>query len=503
MAKVLISFLGTGQFADKSKRVYSPVNYHLEGKDVGNYSFVGAALKDYYEMNMEKDKIILIGSIHSMWEEIYKTFTPKDKFDEDVHLNIGVFCDDANSKSKLESFCFKETIEKSIGKKSHIVLIKYGADANEIQENLRIILGIQRFLDPSDEIIVDVTHSFRSLPIYIMQLLIFLKNIKNINIFKIYYGMFEMRGELGYAPIVDLSSILSVNDWIIGAYNFKEFGNTYKIADLLEKEDNYNCKSLIEPLRKFAEVKNLNYISDFRSQIQGLLPLRQENNLPELGQLVVTPIMKGFLNDFQGITKQEMNYSTFQYRMAKWHKDHHNYGYALMLLVEACVTYCCEELGLDYDNVPERNLTRNAIVFSDDQKGKKDVIKRRIELIIAFDPVFDPNSGNDPDESLFDTFILGREEGKLAKYKDSDYIGYKCLVKKYECLENREKSNSNNRKESRYSHGNGFKTQNANRNLIAHNGEGRKSYSCIINELNEGIKFFKDYLDKKPVEKDY
>ena len=189
--------------------------------------------------------------------------------------------------------------------------------------------------------------------------------------------------------------------------------------------------------------------------------------------------------------------------MAKWHNNHHNYGYALMLLVEACVTFCCEELGLNYDNVPERNMTRYAIVFSDDQKEKKDVIKRRIELIKAFDPVYDPNSGNDPDETLFDTFILGREEKKLTKYMDSDYFSYKRLVKKCECLDNKGKNNCYNKKEPRESYGNGFKTQNGNRNLIAHNGEGKKSYSCIISELNESIKFFKDYLDKEPAKEDF
>lgn len=494
--KVLISFLGTGIPKSKDKnefrqsREYQPVNYHLRKEDnenieIGEYSFVGAALRDYYKMDMKKDTIILIGSIHSMWEEIYKTFVPQNEYDVEDHVAIGCFCDTANSTYELTSFdAYKQKIEKALGKKFHVVLIKYGVDEKEIQENLQIILGIQKYLNPGDEVIVDVTHSFRSLPIYIMQLLIFLKNVKNVNISKIYYGMFEMKNELGYAPIVDLSSILSVNDWIIGAYNFKEFGNTYKIADLLERENNEQYKSVIEPLRKFAEVKNLNYISDFKSQIQGLLQLGREENVPELGKMVVTPIMKDFFNDFKDVT----NYSTFQYRMAKWHNDHYNYGYALMLLVEACVTYCCEELNIDYNNFNQRELTKKALILPDDQRNKKDVIERRIELINAF---------SSESEDVFDNFVLGSPtEERIPRHRDSNYLDLKSLKK----IANGEKSSKGENKEY---YGNGFKTQNANRNLIAHNGEGKKTYKTIISELKYGIEFLKTFLEMKNVKQEF
>ena len=499
--KVLISFLGTGKFADKSKREYSPVNYHLGDKDLGNYSFVGAALKDHFKIDKEKDVIILIGSMHSMWEEIYKTFTPEDEFDEDTHVNIGVFCDDANSQTKLDSFEYKETIEKSLGKKSHIVLIKYGANAEEIQENLKIILGIQNFLDSGDELIVDITHSFRSMPIYIMQLLIFLKNIKDISISHIYYGMFEMTAELKYSPIVDLSSILSVNDWIVGAYNFQQFGNTYKIAELLEKENNEKYKDIIEPLRQFAEVKNLNYISDFKSQIQGLLPLRNKDKMPELGQLVVTPIMKDFLNDFQGINNQEINYSTFQYRMAKWHNEHHNYGYALMLLVEACVTYCCELTDVDYNSFNDRKLVRQALIYQynpqeeaennkkEKGQGISEIKRKRIELIKAFSGGV---IGDNPEEYYFDSFVLGVDNNRKGEKKNSSkyrgYLDYKNL--------NNIQEGKAVKSVNRDCYGNGFKNLNTNRNTVAHNKENEKSYKTIISELKESIEFLKQFLDK-------
>lgn len=180
--------------------------------------------------------------------------------------------------------------------------------------------------------------------------------------------------------------------------------------------------------------------------------------------------------------------------MAKWHNEHHNYGYALMLLVEACVTFCCEELRIDYDDFNERKLTKKALVFSDDQKKKKDVITRRIQLIKSFS-----NNIKDehPYEEFFDEFILGRDLGKeksgksiITNYQDYDYYNYESLT---DILTGKDIKGC-----IRNSYGNGFKTQNANRNLIAHNGEGKKSYKTIISELKFGIVFLKKYLDSKP-----
>ena len=130
--KVLISFLGTGPFESKETRTYKTARYHLGDADLGDYSFVSAALKEYYQI----DKVILIGTVHSMWEEVYRWFSVKSgKFDdENTYFDIAETCEKANHLSELV-VPHQDAIEQSIGKDSKIVLIKYGITEQEIKKN--------------------------------------------------------------------------------------------------------------------------------------------------------------------------------------------------------------------------------------------------------------------------------------------------------------------------------------------------------------------------------
>lgn len=141
----------------------------------------------------------------------------------------------------------------------------------EINENINIILQLNQLLSTGDELIVDVTHSFRSLPITIMNLLLYLRNVssKNIKISHIYYGMIEMSKEYGYAPIVDLKKILKLNDWIVGAMAFKQYGNAYQIAGLIQQEDT----DVTNRLKHFSDVMNLNHLYAISQETQSLRAL--------------------------------------------------------------------------------------------------------------------------------------------------------------------------------------------------------------------------------------
>ena len=68
--KVLLSFLGTGPLESKETRTYKTANYRLGDKELGRFPFVSAALKKFYNI----DKIVLVGTVHSMWEEVYRWY---------------------------------------------------------------------------------------------------------------------------------------------------------------------------------------------------------------------------------------------------------------------------------------------------------------------------------------------------------------------------------------------------------------------------------------------
>ena len=360
MAKVLISFIGTGpllnkgaQGEEKSAREYRRASYHLGEENLGEYSFMAAAL--YETQNI--DKVILIGTAHSMWEEVYRYFQEKNGgvIDEDVYCEIAEHCEAATSKSELYIPHVKE-IETAIGKNAHLALIRYGVNEEEINENINIILQLNKLLSTGDELIVDVTHSFRSLPITIMNLLLYLKNVssKNIKFSHIYYGMIEMNKEYGYAPIVDLKKILKLNDWIVGAMAFKQYGNAYQIARLLQAEDSDTSNRL----GHFSDVMNLNHLCAISLETQSLRALMKKDFDSMLPEMIVKPVVKDFLNNFKGT---EQYPALFQYQLAQWQFRHMNYTAALISLQESILSYACQTAKYNSSDKDERQHIKDMI----------------------------------------------------------------------------------------------------------------------------------------------
>ncbi len=87
----------------------------------------------------------------------------------------------------------------------------------------------------NEEIILDITHSFRSLPFLGFLILLFLKEVKNIKINGVYYGAFEMSKKLGYALIIDLSKAIDLANWVYATKNLKKYGKADDFNELVGK----------------------------------------------------------------------------------------------------------------------------------------------------------------------------------------------------------------------------------------------------------------------------
>lgn len=361
MSRVLLSFLGTGPLASTETRTYKTVNYHLGDAALGDYPFVSAALKKHYKA----DKIILIGTAHSMWEEVYRWFCvdSHSAVDDDIYFEIADACENANYQSPL-SIPHQDAIERALGKNSKIVLIHYGLNEQEITDNINIVLGLQNFLNNNDELIVDITHAFRSLPIFMMNLLIYLQNVasKKITISHIHYGMLEISKELGFAPIIDLKAIMDVNDWITGAYSFAQFGNAYKIAQLMNGVD----RSVPPLLNDFSDLMNLNHLSGIQSAAQRLSAVKNNQYSTLIPQLIITPVVNGFIDRFSTTYGK---HSVFQLKVARWQLEHRKYAQSLLSANEAIITYVCELNGLDWNSFDNREFAKKALSWHPDAQN--------------------------------------------------------------------------------------------------------------------------------------
>lgn len=85
-----------------------------------------------------------------------------------------------------------------------------------------------------EEILLDVTHAFRSLPLIVFTVAAYLRRAKNVTVNRLIYGAYEARDDRNRSPIFDLTPLLDLLDWLNGAEAFLRRSDAAVLAGRLE-----------------------------------------------------------------------------------------------------------------------------------------------------------------------------------------------------------------------------------------------------------------------------
>jgi CRISPR-associated Csx2 family protein len=349
MAKILISSLGTGQRADGS---YSKAKYKIEN-EIYETSFIADALNRHLDF----DKIFLVGTRKSIWDEAYMVFGGTD----DVYLETLYEQKELGKVDEAFLERFKETTVKGLEPS----IVKYGLDDSELWNNFTEFLAIAEKIEDGDELYLDITHSFRSLALMSFVMTQFAHTIsdKNFKIKGVFYGMFEYKWEnSGVTPIVDIKILFELQEWIkaIDAIkNYSDFNPLVRLLDenKIEKEVQNTFINLnntiglanIASIRQFIQSasKKIKSIENSENKIVKLLA-------PEIVRLV------------EELDKERE--SDFQYILAQWFYKNKNYALSYIALYEAIITKSCELSNYDISNHDLRENAKRSIGY--DRYGK-------------------------------------------------------------------------------------------------------------------------------------
>jgi len=87
----------------------------------------------------------------------------------------------------------------------------------------------------SDEVILDVTHAFRSLPLFSFGVAVYLRRVyDDISVSRIVYGAYEARKE-NRSPVFDLTPLLDLMDWTSGCEFFLRRSDAEILAQRLRE----------------------------------------------------------------------------------------------------------------------------------------------------------------------------------------------------------------------------------------------------------------------------
>lgn len=357
MSRVLITALGVGRLVrvaegvaeTKQKREYEKATYVIEGKEY-NTEFIADAMVRHFQI----DRVFMIGTARSMWEQVYYSFTGDDR-DGDYYLQLG----DAIDRSRYDHYCFsqdhlkkiEEAFDSRLGKEgSRCFLIKYGLNNAELIENFYVLLQIAELLQPGDEVYLDITHSFRSLAIFQYMMTSFIENLEDRHLkVRIYYGMLDVAREMGgKAPVVDLTMINELNHWIKGIYELEQFGSGYLVADLIGQIN----PDLGRSIRDLSDRINIGYLKDIRHE-RGHALWQHLKKIPGPGSFATKTIDRFFR-----LFSKQQDESSFKLQMTRWCFEKKRYAAGYITLTEALLTKACEVLGYDYGNYEERTRAR-------------------------------------------------------------------------------------------------------------------------------------------------
>lgn len=438
---VLISFLGTGD----RKGNYVDYYYEIEGnrQDTKNALIFKALYKHYKDKYGKIDNIILLGTLTSMWQNVYISF---DGDNDDTDNALKDLIDDENYLSPITSKpqCIEE-VQKVVSSQTksqvNIELLNYGCNKKQIRENAQIIMGLDKyFKEPNMQynLIVDVTHGFRSLPLYVMNLLIYLQNVKaNIDIKHITYGMSELTRDYKWkkdkgdeiCPVVDLNDpefgIMALNKWINGAYAFKEFGKGYQIAEML-KEDNVN-NDTVNKIKDFSDVMNLNSMANIDTKTEALLSIRSKDINPFANQ-VLKPVISQFSTkntEGKDINKFKGNNSKALLDLTVWHFKHKNFASSFLTILECMISYVCEKCDFSIYILPKDKYLSTKRDKIDRQWDTVQHIKNSKSMPVYankdeyVDELYDEYVNNQKDKCAKQ--VLGNEEINIIKV---DYLDF-------------------------------------------------------------------------------
>jgi len=231
-------------------------------------------------------------------------------------------------------------------------------------------------LQSGDELYLDLTHSFRYLPMLLLILCNYAKVVKeDIKVASITYGNYEARNtETNEAPIVNLLPLSSLQDWTFAAADFIENGNVKKLSSLSELEYNSILKDTkgkdenARNLRSF--IKSLiDLVSDFQT-CRGMNIVNATNisslkeTLEKIQSSTIQPLDPVIDKIKEGIEPFDSNKNVSNgFKAAQWCLNNGLYQQAATILQENVVTFFAQRNGIDIDDSEKRGLINNAFTI--------------------------------------------------------------------------------------------------------------------------------------------
>ncbi|GHV28324.1 hypothetical protein FACS1894167_05030 [Synergistales bacterium] len=367
MSKILISSIGTGSYDREAKTTnYRPANYYLGDE---NNVVTSAYVYDALAKLRGFDKLILVGTCGSQWHVLYEhLFEPDSSIspvlakDEEYTYRLLELFERPDKKSydinemRTELNLLKDTMGKAC---AEIFVLNYGINDDELLFNFELMTKMADHIAEGDIISFDITHSFRSLAFFELLSVSYIKDTlkKNVVLDFVSYGMYDFANEnANLSPLVDLSRLIRMMDWLKAAEEYKRYGTTALFSDLLANDTLGVSLSKEEQkvLRRLGgDAISTNDIPEFKNLIKNCVNATKTVSDIRSKNIVLDFIFSDMAARFGNKLDDDM---LLQVELAKWHFEKKRYIAAAITLIEATLSYCALLAGMEKEAIRSRIL---------------------------------------------------------------------------------------------------------------------------------------------------
>ncbi len=314
------------------------------------------------------NQIFIIGTVNSQWADFYRKFVKNKEIDkekkfehfctlleiENTYGNDTKADDLKRIAADIESIYNEDEVFQSLyssdepSVKISILLTKVGMDEDELKFNYGIISSIEDYfkkdIHKKYRVSFDITHAFRSTPIYGLVIINYLKHITqcDVKISHLYYGNIEAHSTEAY--IVDLKAAIRVLELTNGVSEFRDTGNAVALLRELEFSGSEEALRTTYALEKFDWATQIN---DYQAIIDSVRNLRKVvNETPETKSRYtdLRDMLNMVLNEqFGSMLKLKEDdpddVAKIQLCISQWYQSQNRYGLAIATALEALRSY--------------------------------------------------------------------------------------------------------------------------------------------------------------------
>lgn len=369
-------------------------------------------------------------------------FKSTDNLDVKVILTDKALNENYYPNNNTESL--KEVFDR-LNINAELIIIPEGKSSNELWDIFDKTSKLVENYEEETEVILDITHSLRNIPIQVMVALNYAKLFNNINLSGIYYGAFEVgefrddplnkNSKIKYAPICNLNVYNELLNWTNAINSFDKTGNANEITTLYNQKKAYTYKYCskdeqdnLTPLTNI--ITSLNDFTQCINTCRGDLlddPSVHKYKLKSIGSAAhklfesinslddnstILPLVPLFSIVKEKI-KPFINKNNFEIGLAtvNWCIDHSLYQQGYTALDETIKTFICDKL----------NLHQNPNDIKEIKKHREYIASTALNCISIdeSDWIFDKSLNDEEKKCLTETIYILRKNKELKKLASS------------------------------------------------------------------------------------